>query len=382
MTILRYHEQLLNTPTNMSGDISVDYDSISQQISYISWLNISQGIGSTTTVATNDTDDPVCSTGSVSWVFQILFMTVTSFSILIGNSMFVMTVLYSPAFHNPKGIILTSIACANVMVGIEAFYGLSVVVNCREIAGDTFCDVIGFVCGTAVAAAMYNMACLSLEQWLHIHYPLHYQHLVTNTRTALVIILTWVVCFFLHVPYFFHFFDFELLDSVYICSAIVPTRENEIGILVIKSLIVLPSMAVIIICTSLSFRTAHLHVKQIIAQEAVNHLAHLPPGKRTSQFRHYRTTVITIIVFSCVWLPQYVIQAYVAISQTYLNSTVIFITEWILISNSYVNFIIFVVTNRTFRTNLIELLSLKRCKRRFRRRNSVQPEQSYEITTH
>ena len=218
---------------------------------------------------------------------------------------------------------------------------------------------ISFRC---TAVVIFTLATITVDQWIHVHKPFRYHALVTKWRMCLFIILLWMLGFIVCSPYFYDQVDFVYIADAYVCILDMVSLCNRSGALIVKVIVILPSFTVIFACTISTARTAHLHARKIQATHA--NLVPMPQSRK-----HLKTTFIIICASVIMWIPMCAVQLIDLIDDKPMNSMLIYVVVWSLISNSYINWIICLLTDRTFRHSTLDILGYC-CTRKKKGKNS------------
>ncbi|ELU17548.1 hypothetical protein CAPTEDRAFT_202962 [Capitella teleta] len=176
------------------------------------------------------------------------------------------------------------------------------------------------------------MAFMSIDRWLVIHKPFHYDTLMPSPK---VYVVNALLCI-----------DFEYYADIHIC--VMRDDDEALIAMVIASLSRLPSLFIITFFTVLTCRTAHNHARRIHAMEALRNDRMRSPSVAQSN-KHIKTSLIIILTNTCTWLPLYLTQLLsVAVPSIQAPRGLIFFVTWLQSSSAYINWIICMLTDTNF----------------------------------
>lgn len=297
--------------------------------------------------------DALNQSSTIRSIFYTVIIGVTTSLIFFTNILLIITILSSKYLRNPRGCLLVSVAVADLLIGTEAAFGFVAVLTKAKPVGETVCDVLGYATSVSVSVTMFTLAAISLDQWHEVHRPLKYHQLMTNTKAIILASLIWILSFVIYLPYFYSYVEFNFIPATFLCMIDVTLPCKRLVVLFMKIASTVPSVLIIITCSLLTCKTAHQHQRQIACfYESGRLFEHI----RRPVYKHVRTTCLIVASFCITWMPLFIVQVYTTINQSHIVDWLLFGSQWILISNSYINFFICVATNMHFRKSLIKVL--------------------------
>ncbi len=166
------------------------------------------------------TSEPHSDTSLASAVVALCF-------ILLGlpsNLLIIFGIIRQRLYTQPTYILLLNLAVSDLLVCLcvlpftvisgfsrEFILGSNDKIRCRVCQTGTFLTLFAGFC-------LHCLAVLSIDRLIFIKYPLRYFHLVTVRRTAIVLVVLWLLNFVLSIPPLFGFGDIIYHKPVATCS--------------------------------------------------------------------------------------------------------------------------------------------------------------------
>ncbi len=250
--------------------------------------------------------------------------------------------------------------------------------------GAVWCQIAGITHGMSVTMSIWSLAFVSVDRYLAILHPLHYNQLMTPFRCKKIIISLWIIAFvtfFLPVPTKSNFIYYQFMPDEMMCGL-----YWEYAWFCVITAIYIPVLSGSI----LLFTTIRI-AKEVIALQKLRQSQVAPDGtsgnnsevvalrinvggqfqidvqpqrkktKRLSskELRPVKVLAVTAVVYFTVWGP-YVTQVVLLsfFKQLHVPTLVRFITIWLANSNSFMNVFIYSVMYTGFRHNAVWLMKL------------------------
>jgi hypothetical protein len=280
---------------------------------------------------------------------HILLTIVTALLTFVGNGLMVVVIVRTRTLRLPQGYMLLSIAAADLMLGVESLMGFLNVILEHWPDALLGCLIMGYATSVAITVNIFTLAFMSIDRWLVIHRPFHYDALMPASKVLAINTLLWFVSIAFFTPFLFTDVGYEYYADIHICA--MSKSEDAVVALVVTSIARLPPLFVIVVFTVLTCRTAHTHAQRIHALEANSAGSRISDASaQQPSNKHIKTSLIIILVNTSTWLPLYVTQILsVAVPSVEVPSEVLFVVSWLLSSSSYINWLICMLTDTPFR---------------------------------
>ena len=305
-----------------------------------------------------------CPNDAVCLIEVTIVIAVTVLTLLsnVGN---LKVLLFTPSFRNSHGYLLISLSVADLGVGAVAMLSVYPSATLRGSAdswpyGDTVCLISAYTLQVFLANSGLTLTLMSIERYIAIGHPLKYSQLVTKKSALICIAACWIISMivfsmiFVGIPR--HRYSLELytcvpmLNNKPVCSSIL----FFVGVLPSLIIIVISSLSVSKKLKENSRRLASANPYPIpsCAASEDSQPTHGTFPVTLKLFQMVR--VMTFAVLVC-WLPFMCIVVVVAIFNVTLSQLIYFATFWLLISNSGINSVIYLVMNKQFSDRITEI---------------------------
>ena len=144
-------------------------------------------------------------------VFQSVFFLLIV-STLIGNSLVCGLILFSKKMRNVFNYLLLNLAVADLTIGVLAamFYVAQTLYNLKLYREDShygrleeiMCKTLFSVFDVSTKNSIFTLALISIERRFAIMEPIRYRATVTKQKLRFVILGTWILALFGHIPVF------------------------------------------------------------------------------------------------------------------------------------------------------------------------------------
>ena len=276
--------------------------------------------------------------------------------ILVVNGLNIFVIARMSKLRNATGLLMMSLSAADFGVGVSVLLPYLHMIVSHKLSTH-MCNLIGFINSSTLFVSIYSITCLSLDRCISIHRPLRYISIVTPLRMKIVIATTWLLgCILWMLPivgvgrYKFNddeitcYFDIHAYPALWI-SYMATTF--------------LPSSIIIAVCYAIIWRIACIHQN--------NDAMHLPPeawNNRQQRIKANITLVVIIGAYYVTWLPYTIEHLIVAVTNVDVPMSVEIFVYVLIVVNSLWNPLIYVGTNKTFRTAAKETIFTQclRCK--------------------
>ncbi|XP_059142715.1 adenosine receptor A3-like [Physella acuta] len=350
-----------------STSIATGYNSTTLASGYIS-TSVASGYNSTT-VATGYTTSLLLTEPNPSDVidddhhsptdlsFAVISLAASVF-ISLGNSMTLLAIWHNRHLQTTPNLYIGSLALADVLVGLMLFVqGIS----SMNIEG-RFLEEIEYACLSlmsllfvSVCASMFSTLLVSLDRYMYIIYSLHYARYVTKERSAIVILVTWVLAvLYGTVPLY--------TSNFHTGEGCMPTHIFSKVYMIMVHPCLFFTVSVVTFCLYVQVGRAALRQQKLIRdQKLATNKSELPGATKRFSQRNLRLLKLLMSVFGLFflcWCPLLVIACIeytVHVSHVALN-----VASLVAVLNSANNFLVLAAMNKEFRSEFRRLLSAVR----------------------
>ncbi|XP_041362818.1 histamine H2 receptor-like [Gigantopelta aegis] len=268
------------------------------------------------------------------------FMCLLSVFICGGNLLTITAVCSTRSLQTTPNMYVVSLAVADLIVGFNVFFE-SFWYNALtegDIAHCKFCCLSNLsTLYTSLFASMASVVLIAVDRFLYICYPFKYEDLVTQRKTQIVIIVTWIISLILGTfPLYLNSFD-----AVQECA--------HTGVLPVWYQIYFEEQvfaSVLILCLVLYAGIMNIARRQLRSIQATT----VDPAHNSAEGKNWKVVRLMLLVcggFFVCWCPYHV--SVVINHVSFVSEDVMDVLFPLGILNSGVNFIIYALMNRDFR---------------------------------
>jgi len=306
----------------------------------------------------------------IAFMRAVIFLTV-SFLVTVGNVFVLISLKNVKKLKHTTKMFICSLSIADLLVGcILIPLRLNEVFYAPWTRTVRWCELAVSVNVLNISASTFNLMAIIIDRYIYLKSPLHYDRIVTQRRSMIVIVTLWVTVFvFSFVPIFS---GAALLSTAYrgeadhLCKyANVLKREYMAFMCVID---ILPLVVFAVVYVNI-YCIAQAQMKQIKTQaRSALSYTHMRMLKRRER-RTTRMIITLFLVFYCCWIPA-IIADCLSISQSeFVTQPLILFVSVLLYFNSFFNCVIYYAWNDEFRKSFRKLLHVKERPPRFSLRN-------------
>ena len=259
---------------------------------------------------------------------------------VVANFLVVLVIARKVAPHTPSNVLLASLACSDLMVGMvvqPCYVVFRLYENISHLVPPCLLRIVYsesfWVC---YGVSFLTLSAISIERYIALHLHLRYKGLVTTQRVLIVAIIIWVL-------------DIALTFMEWIALSKLLRNCHA---------------ALLLFCLLVTFAT-HLKILLILRrhQRQINSINRMPSKRKTLK-RQTRLAVsvsyIVVIYVTCN-IPVLFVMVYNFAGGHFNNLNVFSWTETIAVLNSSINPVIFCWRNRGIRRAVLNILAKMIC---------------------
>ena len=282
-----------------------------------------------------------------------LFVTILSLLTISVNILNLVTLCRARNFRRATRYFLLSLTVADLAVGFIMPWHVYPNITLIWPFGYHFCLILAQICCVSFAVSIWMLMFLSFDRFLAIWRPLRYSSIL-NPRTAKVIIsLTWIGSLTVMSLPLFGVGKFYFSPTERLCSA---SAVDSAPYMKAIAIFLAPPFTFIYIWNALLWQKACLEIRRLSNMNEMSSTQYSTDRKRRRQLMAAVTIGVVVLVFSVTWLPCFLWNLHAALTGIPLPPEAEYIIMWLGLSNSCLNFFIFVSTNRHFRQHVLAML--------------------------
>uniref|UniRef100_A0A3Q2Q3D2 G-protein coupled receptors family 1 profile domain-containing protein n=1 Tax=Fundulus heteroclitus TaxID=8078 RepID=A0A3Q2Q3D2_FUNHE len=257
--------------------------------------------------------------------------------------------------HTPTNFLLLSLAVSDLLVGFLSMPGEIYRHTTCWFLGDTICFLYNYLCVVTTSASVGDMVLISIDRYMAICDPLHYQTRVTERRVKVCVCLCWLCS----VVYSIVFIKDDLIktgwnnscygECVTVVDVITATFDLVIIFIAPVTIIIVLYMRVFVVAVSQA-RAMRSQVTAIKMQLSVTTTAN------KSELKAARTLGVLVLVFLLCFCPYYCLS--LAAEDSFSSSTM-FTLYYLFYFNSSLNPMIYALFYPWFRKTVKLMVTLK-----------------------
>ncbi|XP_035995626.1 trace amine-associated receptor 13c-like [Fundulus heteroclitus] len=286
---------------------------------------------------------------------QIILSLISMITVVL-NLLVIISVSHFRQLHTPTNILLLSLAVSDLLVGFLAMPGEIYRNESCWFLGDNICCIYNYLCFIITAASIGDMVLISIDRYVAICDPLHYQTRVTERRVKVCVCLCWL-CSALYVILFIKddLIQAGMNNSCY--GECVTAFDIIAGTFDLILTFIAPVTSIIVLYTRIfvvamsQARAMRSHITAIKLQLSVTTTA------KKSELKAARTLGVLVVVFLVSICPFYCI--YLTGVELFSSFSVLAV-DYLFYFNSCVNPVIYALLYPWFRktTKLIVTLQI------------------------
>ncbi|XP_022094833.1 melanocortin receptor 4-like [Acanthaster planci] len=288
-------------------------------------------------------------------VFVTILATLAIATNFLLNPLMLFTLRRVTSIQPTTKIFMTSLTLSDFCNGVFWVFKLTELYAGKWVLGDFLCAVSGVTVNAFHTLGIFSLLLLTVDRYIAISWSLRYTQLMTVRKARVTVSATWATAFILCLL-LFGLYDHKVVSSESPHFCIRKTYKDwrvYIAILLISI-----SLVTIFIIYAHVLVIARRHSKQIAAEVSSNQ-----HGRRMLHMVNVRSiTTIAIITGTLIitWVPCTIMLSILASQETmeYNDSFyAVVLSNVLLMSNSWLNVIIYYLRNRDLQQTLCSLLS-------------------------
>jgi G protein-coupled receptor 52 len=283
--------------------------------------------------------------------YAVIIFLITLF-IFLGNIFNLLVLIRTNAMHNNPGYYMMNLAVTDLGLGIIcSLWAVPLSISGRYQFQEWSMFLHGFLAQLFCAVSICTLGAVSFDRYLAISRPLRYPSIMTAKVCFIIIIVVWIINLFVMLPPFVGFGTYVYNDNTF--GSHFDFIANK-GLMAYSfSIQIIPGMVIVVYSYTQIFRITRRHIREI-------NVVGPQGGGKLSSNKAMRTLAITVLVFFMCWMPftgQQIIVAAVSTDGTDNTPRPLdFILTWLAVSNSFMNCIIYSVTNKEYRNGARKIL--------------------------
>ncbi|XP_028997305.1 trace amine-associated receptor 1-like [Betta splendens] len=283
---------------------------------------------------------------SVICVSVYIFLGLLSVSTICGNLLVIVSVIYFKQLHTPTNYLVLSLSVSDLLVGVLVFpFSMAFTVTSCMYQEDFFCKIRDSLDVSLCTSSILNLCCISIDRYYAVCQPLTYRTKINVHFTAIMILVSWGISVLIGIGIIIAGFSQGTCEDV--CSVDV-AMANTMGPVFSFYL-----PAIIILCIYLKIF--------LVAQKQVNSIQSTKSGANVSKIEKKATkTLATVMgIFLLCLTPYFLCVVFQPLAYSPPPASVIEALNWLTLSNSMLNPLIYAFFYSWFRSASQMILSGK-----------------------
>ncbi|XP_035995623.1 trace amine-associated receptor 13c-like [Fundulus heteroclitus] len=299
-----------------------------------------------------------CKKPSLPWTevvpVQITLALISMITVAL-NLLVIISVSHFRQLHTPTNILLFSLAVSDLLVGFISMPGEIYQNTSCWFLGDNICFLYNYLCYIIPSTSVGDMVLISIDRYVAICDPLHYQTRVTKRRVKVCVCLCWLCS----VVYNILFLKDDLIQAgwnnscygecVTAVDLISGTFYLVFTFFAPVTIIIVLYMKVFVVAVSQA-RAMRSHITAVKLQHSVKTIA------KKSELKAARTLGVLVVLFLITFCPAYCV--YLAGVESFSDSSV-FAVDFLFYFNSCVNPVIYALFYPWFRKTVKLIVTLQ-----------------------
>ncbi|XP_044026028.1 trace amine-associated receptor 1-like [Siniperca chuatsi] len=288
---------------------------------------------------------------SIICVLLYIFLGALSVVTICGNLLVIISIIYFKQLHLPTNYLILSLAVADLLVGVLVFpFSMAVTVTSCWYHTTIFCKVRGSFDVTLSTASILNLCCISIDRYFAVCQPLAYKSKINDRIIGIMILVSWGVSALIGIGIIIAGFNQGKCGESCLIDALISTTLACIFSFYIP--------AIIMLCIYLKIF--------LVAQRQANSIQNTTcqstkSGATVSKMERKATKTLAIVmgVFLLCWSPYFLFIIFQPLTYDVTPIAVIETLNWLALSNSMLNPLIYAFFYRWFRSAFRMIISGK-----------------------
>ncbi|XP_069041822.1 trace amine-associated receptor 13c-like [Lepisosteus oculatus] len=296
-------------------------------------------------------------------VYVVMYISAAAVVMLTvcGNLVVIISISHFKQLHTPTNFLMLSLAVADFLVGIAVMpFCLILLIETCWYFGDIFCMFYNLFVFFLTSVSISNVACIAIDRYFAVCYPLLYSTKVTVNITSSVILLSWLISLLYNLAFMYFNGNIGGAEKMTIClgDCLLFNTKSWVVIDLIFTLI-LPCSVMITLYFKI-FIVARKHAR------AINSVTEQMCGdagsnkiSAKSERKAAKTLGILVIVFLLCLVPYYICCLVLKNVDRESTNIVLNLLCWLLYFNSAINPIIYALFYPWFQKSVKLIVTLK-----------------------
>lgn len=291
---------------------------------------------------------------------------------LVGNAVLYLAIRRNCRLRqNTTNLFILSLAFSDILMAVLCMpFSAGVFIQGRWIYGELVCQLQGFAFFALAFVSQETMALIAVNRYLNVTKPAVYRRIFTRKRSLQMIVSLWLLCVtYVSIFAFLKWPVFSFDPGKTICHIKISERDlayKTAWNVITMAVFALAPMATLFVCywrVLVSVRRHNTGALRSLRARSLQRSGHALEDIKISKI------ILGLIAgYVCCWMPSYGI-SYVKLAYPAIAAQRFPQTLWIFLvfSSSAINSVIYGILNRTFRAEILKMVTCRR-----RRENSTE----------
>lgn len=323
-----------------------------------------------TAPASNRLANALSSRSTTLRVIESVAVLVINLFALAGNTVLCLTIRRNARLRrNTTNLFILSLACSDILMALLCIpFSAGVFIQGRWIYGQLICQLQGFAFFVLAFVSLETMALVAVNRCLNVTKPAVYHRIFTRKRSLKMIVFLWLLCIsYVSVFASLKWPVFAFDPGKTICHIKISDRAYKMAWNIITiAIFALAPMATLFICYWRVFMSVRRHnaetLRSLRARSRAGEARSLQGTAHALEDIKINKLILGLIAgFACCWIPSYGI-AYAKLAYPPIAEQRFPQTLWVFLvfSSSAINSVIYGILNRTFRVEILKMITCRR----------------------